>query len=86
MLLPQAIEEVQALVREQALLWASSLPSPRSSASASSSSASSLSPSPQSSAAGTASPAYTQMEVHVVGANDLDEAARPGGQAVPLPG
>lgn len=75
----QAIEEVQGLVREQALLWASSLPSPLSSASSSSSSARSASPAQLPAAA------YTQMEVHVVGANDLDEATEAKGQGVPLP-
>ncbi|KAJ1521894.1 hypothetical protein ONE63_002231 [Megalurothrips usitatus] len=87
-----AIEEVQALVREQALLWASSLPSPLSSASSSVSSSASSSassgrmagplagPLPPPSPTG---PAYSQMEVHVVGANDLDEAGR--AQGVPLP-
>ncbi|XP_034242137.1 uncharacterized protein LOC117645805 [Thrips palmi] len=74
-----AIEEVQGLVREQALLWASSLPSPLSSASSSSSSARSAS------AALLPAATYTQMEVHVVGANDLDEATRAKGQGVPLP-
>ncbi|XP_052128933.1 uncharacterized protein LOC113214799 isoform X2 [Frankliniella occidentalis] len=84
-----AIEEVQALVREQALLWASSLPSPLSSASSSVSSSARSAAAPPTDAAAApphASPAYSQMDVHVVGANDLDEAGRAGGaQGFPLP-
>ncbi|KAK3917194.1 Hemicentin-1, partial [Frankliniella fusca] len=77
-----AIEEVQALVREQALLWASSLPSPLSSAS---SSVSSSARSAGATLAPHASPAYSQMDVHVVGANDLDEAGAGPREGVPLP-
>ncbi|KAE8740922.1 hypothetical protein FOCC_FOCC013534 [Frankliniella occidentalis] len=63
-----AIEEVQALVREQALLWASSLPSPLSSASSSVSSSARSAAAPPTDAAAApphASPAYSQMDVHV---------------------